>query len=76
MDKAGITVAAAHKKMLSTSSSMGLLSMMGVGGGGENNKSQDKGGEVDGDAIFAEKCLTIQSRGFDPLENVMSLKEW
>ena len=73
MDKAGITVAAAHKKMLSTSSSMGLLSMIGVGGGGD--KSQDKR-EVDGDAVFAEKCQTIQTRGFDPLQNVMSMKEW
>lgn len=70
MDKAGITVAAAHKKMLSTSSSMGLFSMIGVA-----DKSQDKH-EVDRDAVFAEKCQTIQSRGFEPLQNVMSMKEW
>lgn len=31
---------------------------------------------MDRDALVAERCQMIASRGFEPLENVMSMKEW
>jgi hypothetical protein len=70
MDKAGITIAAAHRQALSTASAMqGGLSMMG----GSNANDNDK---MDREAALAEKCQMIATRGFEPLANVMGMKEW
>lgn len=77
MDKAGITVAAAHRQMLSTasgaSSMMGGLSMIGDDGRASSFGSRTA---VDREAAVAQRCQLIAARGFEPLENVMGMKEW
>lgn len=62
MDAACITVAAAHKKMLITAG--------GLGGMAANGADQDE------DAAVAAKCNMIATTQFEPLANVMSMKEW
>lgn len=62
MDAACITVAAAHKKMLSTAAGFGV-GMVGMA-------------EQDEDAAVAAKCNMIATTQFEPLANVMSMREW
>lgn len=73
MDKACITVAAAHRQMLEATSSamnVGGLSMLG------GNEESERIKKMDRDAAIAEKCQMIATRGFQPLENVLAMREW
>ena len=72
MDKAGITVSAAHNQMI-TSASMfqqqeGVSAAAAVAMGAAANK--------DADAAIAFKCQMLAQKGFQPIENVFSLKQW
>lgn len=77
MDKACITAVAAHKQMLllsnaagGSSSSTGGFSMLREANVNISPWAADR------DAAAAAKCEMISVRGFQPLDNVMSLKEW
>lgn len=74
MDKACITVAAGHKQMLlatSASPPAGGISMLGTA---HLQRSRIAG--VDREAVLAEQCMNLATRGFQPIENVMEMKEW
>lgn len=90
MDKACITVASAHNRMLL---SMNASMPAGGGGGGgisvlgSSSSSRVASAEaaaatfpgtsllLDMDASVAERCQMV-ARGFQPLQNAMDLKEW
>lgn len=66
MDAACITVAAAHKKMLTT-----MAAGMQQGEAGWQQLQ-----DVDEDAVIAAKCNMLATTQFKPLPNVMSMREW
>ena len=73
MDKAGITVSAAHRQMMATTSanaaaSSGMLNFSG------NDASVHV--KADEDDSIAAACQLISSKGFQPLKDVMSMKTW
>jgi hypothetical protein len=70
MDKAGITVFASHCQMI-TSGAMFGDSHNGVAAAGSSlMKNEDK------DAEMAGKCQMISQKGFEPIQNVFSLRRW
>ena len=70
MDKAGITVSAAHTQMTTAACVAAAGGWFGVGNG--SKKAQDN----DADALIASKCQMLAQKGFEPIQNVFSLNEW
>lgn len=71
MDKAGITAAAAHNQMMTASSMHQQQQQPGVMGNAGNAASP-----ADADAAIAFKCQMLAQKGFQPIENIFSLKQW
>lgn len=76
MDKACITAVAAHKQMLQLSNAAGGSSSTGGFSMLREANVNISPWAADRDAAAAAKCEMISARGFQPLDNVMSLKEW
>lgn len=75
MDKAGITVSAAHSQMIASTISAptanGIFS--GIWGSGASGSSSVV--ETDRYAAIANKCQVLADKGFEPIANVFSI-DW
>lgn len=81
MDKAGITVSAAHNQMLATAASAtaapaGVISLWDMCSGGAGKKSNEQQQHQDENDVIAAKCETIAKSGFQPLKDVLSMEMW
>jgi hypothetical protein len=82
MDKAGVTVSAAHKQMLalsasasaSPSSSQQQLNLYNNAGGASSVPANIL--PPDENDSIAAVCQLISSKGFEPLHDVLSMDKW